>query len=355
LDAQLAALPYRLQATSDGHFDCPHLVHRDPIPFIAVAWADAGRTFRVCRQCIRPERQLLASVSQGLAVPRPEAAFVVEASLNVDCHGGEGCVHRSLPGLPRSLERQYAYGRLSDAELLSAYREELMPRLKSGRAPVFVAAGRCYGADETAFLEALHPTVEERRALEEVLPQVEGLFELDEPSASRALERLWPEHAEEIVAAIVPDPHEAERIVRETRANPGRVSEVLKRAARATQEKRILEELPRYGQLRAEAEFVDRIARTHRTQGAKAAERVLVQHLPREGKERGLAFGLLIALAAERPHLWQFSDTERQFGTALAPFAKSVLDSPPNGYHEALASLLSAAGVTDWGRPESAA
>ena len=349
LTAQLHALPYHLQATDAGRYECPHLARREPAPYLGVSWPAANRTFRVCRQCLKGDRQLLASVTQGLAIPKAESAFGVEASLNVDCRGGPNCVHASLPGLPRGLEKRYLFGKLSDSELLKAYREELAPRFRASGAPVFVAAGHCFGSDPEAFLEALSPTPEEKRALDRVLPYVQGLFELDEASASRALERLWTDHASEIVEAIVDDPKEAERIVREARANPGRVSELLKRAARAAQEERVLAELPRYHSLSPEAEFVDSVARTFRSQGAKPAEKVLLQTLPREGKERGIGFGLLLVLEADRPHTWQFSDTERQFGTALAPFARAVLNCPASEYNASLGTLLSAAGVTDWG------
>jgi hypothetical protein len=349
LSAQLTTLPYRLQPGPQGRYDCLHLARSEPVPFVAVHWTDAGRSFRVCRRCAKPDHQLLASLTEGLSVPKPESTFTVETNLNVDCHGGERCVHRQLPELPRNLEKQYLYGRLSDAELLDAYRAALLPRLEGVGTPVFVAAGRCYGADMAKFLDALNPTREERLALERVLPDVGGLFDIAAARASRALEKLWPDHAATIVESIVPDPEEAARLVREAKNSPGRVSELLKRAAQATAEARLLNALPHYASLRPEAAFVDRVARAQRTQGSKGAEKVLIQHLPREGKERGIGYGLLVALGSDRPHTWQFTDTEKQFGQALAPLASSLLNAPPEGYHEALGALLGAAGVADWG------
>jgi hypothetical protein len=349
LRSQLEDLPYRLEPTRDGRVECTHLAHREPVPWVAVLWPGAERVFRVCRACAKSDRQLLASISRGVAVPDPEKAFPVEVSLNVDCRGGPGCVHHSVPELPRSLRKSYLFGRLSDAELIDAYRAEVRPVLERSRTPVFVAGGVCYGNHRSEFLDALRPTPEERKALEETLPEVAGLFEVDEPAASRVLEKLWPTHAEKIVSAIVPDPAEAERLVREARASPGRVSELLRRAARETHEKTLLRELPRYESLAPEAVFVDAVARSFRSQGAKAAEKQLLQTLPREGKQRGIGYGLLIALDQERPHAWQFTETDRQFGQSLAPLAKRALEVPSGEYHEALAALLGAAGVTNWG------
>jgi hypothetical protein len=93
------------------------------------------------------------------------------------------------------------------------------------------------------------------------------------------------------------------------------------------------------------------VARAFRSQGAPAAEKLLIDRLPREGKERGIAFGLLIALGREGPHLWQFTDTEQNFGRSLSSHAGPVLSSPSGEYHAALGRLLQAAGVTDWGTP----
>lgn len=354
LRAQLDALPYRLQSVDDGRgHDCPHLAAGEPRPFVRVDWPGAKTAFRVCRACAKGDRQLLASLSAGLAVPHPERALPFEAVLNVDCQGGAGCVHQRLPEPSRGLRRGYLYGRLSDAEFLDQYVKEVRPILDGVRTPTYVAAGRCYGSDRAAFLAALSPTDEERTALEEALPEVEGRFEVEEASASQALERLWPRHADRIVRAIVPDPERADRLVRDARAAPGRVSDLLRRAAQETRERSALAALPRYRSLVPEAAYADRVARAHRTGGAAAAAKVLLQGLPREGKERGIGFALLLALDQATPHRWQFSDTEQQFGSALEGAGRTLLSAPAEGYDAALGRFLAAAGVTAWGTRES--
>jgi hypothetical protein len=346
---QIAGLPYRLEPAKDGGLACVHLAHGDPVPGLTVDWPDASTRASVCRRCAKGDRHLLSGLSGRMAIPDPEGAFPVSVSLNVRCQSREDCMHRHLPELPRGLRKQYVFGRLSDRQVIDEYRAAVAPLLERTREPIFVAAGTCYGPDMAAFVAALKPSGEERSALDRVLPEVEGLFEVDEASASQALEKLWPDHAETIVAAIVPDEERAARLVREARASPGRVSELLHRAARASRERETLEALPRYARLTREAAFVDAVARSFRSQGAGAAEKALVERLPRDGKERGIAFGLLVALGREAPHLWQFTDTEQQFGRSLAALAGPVLTSPPAGYHEALDKLLHSAGVADWG------
>jgi hypothetical protein len=351
---RISELPYRLTEEPTKHvFLCQHLLAHEPRPYLDVAWPGAGTSFRVCRRCAKDERHLLSSLSDGAAVPDPSEEFPVDAKWNVRCQGGPECVHARLPELPRGLRKRYELGRLSDLQLLDAYADELKPRIEGTDRPTYVAGGVCYGSNSAAFLEALDATAIERRAVAAALKEVPGYFEVDEPVASRALERLWPEHAEVIVRTIVPDPAEARRWIEEARNAPGRVAEILKRAQRRSEERQVLEELPRYRRLAREAAWVDRISREYRTHGNSAAERALIQSLPQEGKERGLAFGLLTALGRGSAHAWQFSKTEQEFGSALADRARSTLAAPAEKYHAALDALLQAAGVADWGERET--
>ena len=348
--ALLEDLPYRLEPTGDGAtLACPHLKAGDPVPYVVVDWAGTDTSFRVCQRCAKGDRQLLAAITRRLAVPKPERAFPFDFQLNVACRAGDACLHARLPGASRRIRKGYLFGRLSDAEALDAYRKEVAARLDADRSPRFVAAGTCYGGDRAAFVAALNPTDEERQALDEVLPSVPGHFEIAEATASQALERLWPQHAARIVAAIVPDPVRAEALVRDARAAPGRVSELLRRAARDTRERELLGRLPQYEGLVPEARLADAVARSFRTGGPTAAQKVLLQSLPREGKERGIAYGLLLALGQAAAQDWQFTATEQEFGRTLVDRARRLLDATPTEYDAALGTLLGAAGVTDWG------
>jgi hypothetical protein len=347
---RISELPYRLiEEPSQHRFLCVHLQNNEPRPYLEVGWPDGRTVFRVCRRCVKGDRHLLSSLSDGAAVPDPTGEFPVTAVWNVRCQGGPECVHAHLPELPRGLRHNYEIGRLSDGGLLDAYADELKPRIQGTRRPTLVAGGVCHGSSVDAFVASLAGTEAERRAVRAAVEGVSGYFEVDEAVASRALERLWPDHAEEIVRTIVDDPAEARRWITEAKGAPGRVAEILKRAQRQNEEQHVLEELPRYRSLAREAAWVDRIAREYRTHGEGAAERAIVQSLPAEGKERGLAFGLLTALGRGPAHAWQFSKTEQEFGTALADRARSTLAAPAAKYHEALDALLQAAGVADWG------
>ena len=152
------------------------------------------------------------------------------------------------------------------------------------------------------------------------------------------------------MGAAVPDPEEARRLVEEARGAPGRVAEILKRLQRRSEERELLETLPRYDRLAPEAAWADRIARAYRVQGESGAERTVLRTLPREGRERALGFGFLLALGRAPAHAWQFSPTEKEFGTSLQERIRNLLRAPADGYHAALDALLRAAGVVDWGR-----
>jgi len=352
---KVAELPYRLTESSSQHrFECSHLATGEPRPYLEVGWPGAGTAFRVCRRCVKGDRHLLSALSDGAAGPDPSSDFPVTAELNVRCQGGPDCVHASLPSLSRALRRNYELGKLSDSGLLDAFTAEIAPRVGRTGRPTFIAGGVCYGNSLGSFLDGLEPTPAERRALEAVLGPWEGPFEVDEPRASRALEKLWSDHAETIVRTIVTDPAEARRWIDETRSSPGRVAELLKRAERSSEAKELLDTLPKYSRLAQEAAWVDRVARAYRTHHESGAERTILQSLPSEGKERGLVFAFLVALGREKAHGWQFSPTEQEFGSSLSGRARELLSVPAAQYHEALDRLLQAAGVANWGTPESA-
>ncbi len=352
-DAKLKNLPYRLTAGSDDRrWGCAHLAGGPGAGLtLAVGWPGAGLTLRVCRRCAKADRHLLGHLTEGAAVPDVEEEFPVSVELGVQCRGGPRCFHAQVPSPSKRLHQLYVFGRVGDGEFLESYRKEIEPLADRVSPPIWVAGGVCYGTDRAAFVKALGPTPEETRALDEVLPEVSGMFEIEEATASRALEKLWPSFADQIVRAIVPDEARADALVREARSNPGRVSELLGRAARETREREILGALPVYRDLPSEARFIDGAGRAYRTGGAPGAERTILATLPREGKERGLAWGLLTALSRAEPHRWQFSETERQFGEALAPLAHEYLEAPPAEYHQRLGRLLASAGVAGW--PES--
>jgi len=351
LQHQVEELPYRLTARSGG-FACAHLAAGAHRPALEVAWSDAATTVAVCQACARDDRHLLGAFSGGLAIPDPEGSFTVRVTLGVACDRGSSCPHAQLPELPRAARKGYTFGRLSDAAVVREFVTVARDRLERSGTPLFVAAGTCYGEDAAAFIAALTPTPEERQALTEILPEVRGYFEIDEATASRALEKLWPTHAEQIVRSIVPDPQKAERLVREAKANPGRVSDLLRRAGAKNREQAVLDALPRYRDLVPEAAIADAIARVYRTQGAGEAAKQLLHRLPREGKERGVGFGLLLALGHADAHRWQFTDTEQQFGSSLAPAAEALLAAAPGDYDAAFQGLLGRAGVAHWGRPD---
>lgn len=351
LKSKLSDLPYKLLADPDRQrFRCVHLSAHESRPFLDVGWRGAGASFQVCDRCAKSDRHLLSSLSEGMAVPDPGSEFPVEAVLNVACRGGGECVHAHLPELPRGLRQSYEKGRLSDADLLREYLSELRPRIERTSRPTFVANNVCFGSDLKGFLDELHPSSVERRALEQVLRETSGYFSVERASAGQALEQLWPLHAESIIRSIVQDPQHSQRMIGELRgAPPGRVAETLKRLERFREEQEVLGALPRYHGLSPQAEFVDRVARVFRTHGEAAAERTVLELLPREGHVRSLAFALLVALGKAGNQTWQFSETERKFGESLAEAARATLTAGPAEYHDALDRLFRSAGVAEWG------
>lgn len=343
-------LPYRLEVVEGGRrWACTHRAREEPVPSLRVHWNGPEITFELCERCARDDRQLLSRLTEGVAVPKPDRVFETDASLNVLCPPSRACPHQRLGGLDRTQRREYVFGNRSDRAILREFRQSATDALRSTGQTVYVAAGHCYGAERGAFLDALQPTPPERRALEAALGEPSGLVEVDEAAASPVLERLWPQRAEPIAEAITGSPAEARRLMAEISSSGGRVADRLRRAAQQAADRQRLGQLPRYEGLSAEAARADGCARAFRVGGAAEAVRRALEGLPPAGRERGVAYGFLAALGGAEPHNWQFADTERNFGLALAPSARQMLEAPDAEYDGALAGLMAAAGVADWG------
>lgn len=356
--ASLERTPYRLvpapagsqgREKTDGMRVCQHLARGESVEHLVVRWRSVGRTLKVCERCTREDAHLLASLSENMVIPNPDAEFEVEAVLPIHHEHKGPCAIAELPSLSTATERRYRAGKLSDAELLKAHTEDRNAALASVRGSLYIAGGHCYGGDLEAFLPALDPTPAEKRALSKVLPTLGQPLVSPELRAGKVIEVLWKEHAVELLRAAGASEEEANRRAAEARSAPGRASEVLNRFAQQRKEEATLAKLPSYRGLVPEAALADGVARLYRTAGAAEVERMIARESPPEGKVRGLAWAFLSALGKESTQAWRFSETEQEFGAALAPDAQRLLEAPSSEYHEALNALLVAAGITAWG------
>jgi hypothetical protein len=356
ISATIARLPYKLLPMESKGLKkrvCAHLQRGETLPFLEISWAAAEMTFNICRKCVREDAHLLASLLESMAVPNPDEIFEVKVEYPLEHkHQGQPCQVWSFPAMSASNEKRYRKGKISDSELLGEYLKECEGALLASSGALFVAGGRCFGSDAKAFVDDLSPTAAERKALTEVVGTISSPLLVTERTAGKALEALWKDHAQELVEAMGVTGEEEMRLVKEFSNSPGRVSELLERLYRKERERAVLSSLPEYSDLVPEAQFCIEISRLYRTQGDTFVEQRLASSLPESGKERGLAWGFLLAMgkAAER-HEWRFTNTEKEFGEALSPAALKLLKASPEEYHSALSELLSAAGVTAWGTP----
>lgn len=349
----VARLPYRLNfvESPERGYVCQHLQRGELQPHLAITWEAARATIKVCRRCAREDTHLLGSLLDNMAVPDPMSGFSITLEYPVQHHHEGSCLLADLQGHDSGSEKTYRRGKLSDAALLAEFVRNSEESIRSSRNPCFVAGGHCYSTDVKAFTESLSPTEAEKIVLSEMLPTHGSPLLVPERTSGKTLEVLWKDRALDILRIMGTDDAEAERLLSEFQSSPGRVSELVERLHRKGRERAILSQLPEYAETAAEAAFAISISRLYRTQGPAAVEQQLISTLPEEEKVKGLAWGFLVAMGrGADKHEWRFTNTEREFGSAHAAQASKLLSASPEEYHEALSSLLAAAGVVHWGR-----
>ena len=92
--------------------------------------------------------------------------------------------------------------------------------------------------------------------------------------------------------------------------------------------------------------LADRAARTRLVEGVSATAKAVEAGAAHDRSAQAVGWALLLALNRAAGQEWRFGQSERDFGAELADAAGALLTAEPGGYHDALAALAQAAGVT---------
>jgi len=123
--------------------------------------------------------------------------------------------------------------------------------------------------------------------------------------------------------------------------------QLVQEARRVELAKAVVAKLPEYSNRGPISAFADDLARIYKIEGKQAMVRLLEKNRPKEHRGKAVAFGFLKAVGEADSHTWQFTREETDYGAYLADFAKALLDSEGDAYHDALTNLLTASGTAE--------
>jgi hypothetical protein len=333
---------------------CEHILQKDvedrkatSDSYLLVQWKSAGQSIAVCSKCVSKKSNIMASISQNMAIPKPEDDFDVSIISNLKCKADcEHCYVEKHLDVDKEEKKGYFTGSLSDHGLMKKHLENYEEFLKSGNKKVYVMDENCYGNDLNAFLNALNPTREERKGLKTILEKVDTPVVVSKATPNKILSMFWDDYGLEAVKAIVGDEETAKKLFEKADTSKTSPSQVLKEASIFTIERDIISALPEYKGLPPIAKFADNIARIYMTQGKNDALRAIEHYKGGDTRIKSVAYAFLLALEQGASKKWQYTKTEIDFAQFLKEPASRLLNSEPEQYHDNLQSLLSATGST---------
>ncbi len=349
----IGALKYPLK--KEGKiFSCEHISHKDvqkrkatSDSYVLVRWKSAGKSTAVCSKCASKKSNIMASITQSMAIPKPESDFdvdiITKLRCKVDC---ENCDVEKQIDVDEDVKKGYLEGSISDRGLMEKHLENYQEFLKSGDKKFYVMDENCYGNDPDAFLKALNPTDEERKGLKALLERIKTPVVVSKATPNKVLSLFWDEYGMEAIKSIVGDEDTAQRLFTKADTSKTSPSQVLKEASIFTKERDIISALPKYKVLPLIAKFADNIARIYMTQGKNDALRAIEHYKGGETRIKSVAYAFLLALNQGASKKWQYTKTEIDFAHFLKDPANRLLNSEPKEYHDNLQSLLSATGST---------
>jgi hypothetical protein len=335
-------------------YTCEHIQSKDikdgevkSHSYLLVNWKSADVKIAVCVKCASKKSNIIASITQNMAIPKPENDFEVDVKNNVNCKVDcTNCKIEKHMKVKENQKESYYNGTLSDYNLIEKHMEAFDEFIKEGEKKVYIKDEDCYGENMKAFIDALNPTDYEKEGLKVILKKVDTPIVVLKATPNKVLNMFWTEYGQEAISAIVKDEKTAEKLFEKADLSKSSPSQILKEATIIMKERDIISALPEYKTLPPIAKFADNIARIYMTQGKEDALRAIEHYKGGDTRIKSVAYSFLLALSQGASKKWQYTKTEIDFAQFLKEPASRLLQSKAGEYHENLQSLLSATGST---------
>ncbi|MGF3584399.1 MAG: hypothetical protein ACQXXD_01610 [Thermoplasmatota archaeon] len=310
--------------------------------YLRIHWKSADTLFAICEDCTKSTDNTIFRVTKYLLESNLSDDFQIEVV-------GQVVKQTCLDIQQKTLYLdEYLSGKINDNEFIRKNLEEREKAIKTSKEKILVLDGVSYGRDVKGFIEALKPNKYERIGLEFILKQVEEPVVLNNVTPNKVLECFWKKYGLDVIRTMIDN----EDVAKDIFSLNDTPSNTLEMAFNYKERQDILSRLPRYSFLPPLAKFADHIARTYKAFGEEKALGEIKKRSD-DPKVKSLAYAFLLVFQKEKDKKWQYSNIEIEYGEFLKDYARKLLDSKPEDYHNILSELLVASGSSEVIKPDS--
>ena len=313
----------------DDELECPHPKEAALVIYIK----SAKKRIRICRNCARDVSSLQYVISRIVA-NKPLEDIEVSVEHNYHASGGS-----SVEKISDDLLMKYAYGKITDSQIIKQILKEKLGALKDGEESTFVIGDQNFGSDASAFIGSLKGTRDEIEALTRYLEQNKDSIVVQTERASEALATIWDISYREILVSFTSD-ETAERLGDVSKKN---IQAVLADARRIERSKDIVKTLPEFKHMGDVTRIADTYAKAMKVGGSDLLMEEITNCPPRNYHARALAKGFAIAYA-DNPNSVKSTAEEADLAQFLVPFIRDLVDSVGDEYRHKMSTLLTATG-----------
>jgi len=307
-----------------------------PLNYLRIEWTSAPLTIVICENCTKSTKNTMFTISKYMLQRNLSHDFTIEVITQI-------AKHQVLSETQKTTTLQdYLSGTVTDYEYIKKISKNQEESAKKSEEKILVLDGTSYGTDVASFVDALHPTSDEKNALEYMLSKSQEPLIVSKTSPSKILERYWDQYGKEFLETLLRDDEKAASLFQldDTPSN------IIHLASEYRQRQKILAQLPVYTNLPPLATFADTVARTFMTFGEKKAL-VEVKNHPDTPKAKSIAYAFLLALGKGAEERWKYSQEEIEYGEFLQQYTKKLLKITPEQYSIALQELLTVSGSSE--------
>jgi hypothetical protein len=244
---------------------------------------------------------------------------------------------------PNDVLQEYLNGNITDRQFITKSADKIKEEIQNVDQKIFIAEDECFNSDANTFINSFNPTDEERIGLEIVLKKLKKPLVVENATPNKILSVYWNRFGKDVLFALTKD----RSISEEMYSRKEQPSKILKTAVIECKQKGLFASLPVYASLPPVAEFADRIAKIYKTKGRDEALKKIEKLKTEDTKIKSVAYAFLLTFGRTKGREWKYSSIEKEFAQFLKDGTKKLVESKPEGYHNALQLLLKDTGSTE--------